>query len=252
MISTQSNAERAAAVLVDEVEAARRGREETIGELFDLLLCRLRLHGAGRGAGLELGREGGLDRLLPLVLVDVPVAVRVEHEQRGLEARRDQQVLEVLVAAVVEEVDHFFISAHGADNLSLLKRPAPVPVDEAEGLAGRVEELLGEFAVGRGRGPRPPLLLGLELLDALREAPVDGLLPARETTSDERYETRRRTPRDAPLVGVDLATLIRVQDLQGLLQPRRVEQKLQVLLAARLEELDDFLRGRTKREAVVG
>ena len=32
------------------------------------------------------------------------VAVRVEHEQRGLEARRDQQVLEVLVAAVVEKL----------------------------------------------------------------------------------------------------------------------------------------------------
>ena len=178
--------------------------------------------------------------------------VYIEYEQRGLEARRDQQVLEVLVAAVVEEVDHFFISAHGTNNLSLLERPAPVPVDEAEGLASRVEELLGEFAVGRGRGPRPPLLLGLELLDALREAPVDGLLPARETTSDEQYETRWRTPCDAPLVGVDLSTLIRVQDLQGLLQPRRVEQKLQVLLAARLEELDNFLRGRTKREAVVG
>ena len=28
----------------------------------------------------------------------------IEHEQRGLEARRDQQVLEVLVAAVVEKL----------------------------------------------------------------------------------------------------------------------------------------------------
>ena len=69
---------------------------------------------------------------------------------------------------------------------------------------------------------------------------------------DRVMSVMERTPRDVPLVGVDLATLIRVQDLQGLLQPRRVEQKLQVLLAARLEELDDFLRGRTKREAVVG
>ena len=70
MISTQSNAERPAAVLVDELEAARRGREERVGELFDLLLRRLRLHGAGRGAGLELGREGGLDRVLPARNVD--------------------------------------------------------------------------------------------------------------------------------------------------------------------------------------
>ena len=43
-------------------------------------------------------------RNAPLLLVDVAVAVRVEHEQRGLEARRDQQVLEVLVAAVVEKL----------------------------------------------------------------------------------------------------------------------------------------------------
>ena len=30
--------------------------------------------------------------------------VYIEHEQRGFEARRDQQVLEVLVAAVVEKL----------------------------------------------------------------------------------------------------------------------------------------------------
>ena len=46
---------------------------------------------------------------------------------------------------------------------------------------------------------------------------------------------------DAPLVGVDLAALVRVQDLQGFLQPRRVQQKLQVLLAARRQEFYNFL-----------
>ena len=66
---------------------------------------------------------------------------------------------------------------------------------------------------------------------------ASSLRAERRQTNDTK---RGRTPRDAPLVGVDLSTLIRVQDLQGLLQPRRVEQKLQVLLAARLEELDDF------------
>ena len=45
---------------------------------------------------------------------------------------------------------------------------------------------------------------------------------------------------DAPLVGVDLAALVRVQDLQGFLQPRRVQQKLQVLLAARRQEFYNF------------
>ena len=72
---------------------------------------------ARRGAGLELGREGGLDGVLPFLFINMPVTVRVEHEQRGLEARRDQQVLEILVAAVVEEVDHFLVSAHGANDL---------------------------------------------------------------------------------------------------------------------------------------
>ena len=94
------------------------------------------------------------------------------------------QASQVEGRAVVGRRVRDLVCAHGANNLRLLERPAPVLVDEAEGLASRVEELLGEFGVGRGRGPRPPLLLGLELLDALREAPVDGLLPARETTSD--------------------------------------------------------------------
>ena len=68
MISTQSHAERAPAVLVDEVEAARRGREETIGELLDLLLRRLGLHFAlGRAVG-QLVRQRDLDGLLPALL----------------------------------------------------------------------------------------------------------------------------------------------------------------------------------------
>ena len=54
-------------------------------------------------------------RNAPLVAVDLAVAVRVQLREGRLEARRDQQVLEVLVAAVREEVDHFFISADGRD-----------------------------------------------------------------------------------------------------------------------------------------
>ena len=50
-----------------------------------------------------------------------------------------------------------------------------------------------------------------------------------------------RTPRDAPLLLVDLAGVVRVQNFERLLQPRRVEQKLQVLLAARRQELNDLL-----------
>ena len=47
-----------------------------------------------------------------------------------------------------------------------------------------------------------------------------------------------RTPRDAPLVDVELAGAVRVEVVQRLLEARGHEQKLQVLLAARLQEVD--------------
>ena len=50
-----------------------------------------------------------------------------------------------------------------------------------------------------------------------------------------------RTPRDAPLVDVDFARPVGVQGLERLLEARRVQQEHQVLLAARLEERNDFL-----------
>ena len=52
-----------------------------------------------------------------------------------------------------------------------------------------------------------------------------------------------KTPPDAPLLLVDLAGVVRVQDFEGLLQPRRVEEELQIFLAARRQEPDDFLVG---------
>ena len=59
------NAERAAAVLVDELEAALGGGKELARELGDLLQCGLALRLAGRGALLELVRERLLDTFLP-------------------------------------------------------------------------------------------------------------------------------------------------------------------------------------------
>ena len=52
-----------------------------------------------------------------------------------------------------------------------------------------------------------------------------------------------RTPPDVPLLFVDLAGVVRVQDFERLLQPRRVEEELQIFLAARRQEPDDFLVG---------
>ena len=45
----------------------------------------------------------------------------------------------------------------------------------------------------------------------------------------------------APLVDVDLAVLRRVQGIERPVQSLRLEQKLQILLAAVLEEVDDLL-----------
>ena len=49
----------------------------------------------------------------PLVRVDGAVVIRVHLRERGLEARRDQQVLEVFVATVGEELDHLSVRPDG-------------------------------------------------------------------------------------------------------------------------------------------
>ena len=105
------------------------------------------------------------------------VAIRVHLLERRLEARRHQQVLEVRVAAGLEELDHLLVVLHGINNFSLLERAAPVGVDHAENLTSRVQELYRKFLVGRGRRLGAPLLLGRQLLQALRQAALDGLVP---------------------------------------------------------------------------
>ena len=68
-------------------------------------------------------------RNAPLDHVDVPVPIGVEHGERRLEARRDQQVLEVFIAAVDEEFYHFLVILHGVDNFRLLQVARLVHVD---------------------------------------------------------------------------------------------------------------------------
>jgi hypothetical protein len=57
--------QRSAAVLVDELEALPGGGKELAGKLRNLLLRRLRLRLAGRGALLELVLQRDLDACLP-------------------------------------------------------------------------------------------------------------------------------------------------------------------------------------------
>ena len=126
-------------------------------------------------------------RSAPLALINVAVAIRIQLLERGLEARRHQQILEVRVAAGLEELDDLIIILHGVNHFGLLERAAAVGVDHAEDRARRVQELDAELLVRPLRRALAPLLLDLELLDALREAPVDGFLPARETRRRRRW-----------------------------------------------------------------
>ena len=54
-------------------------------------------------------------RSAPLVDVDVPVAIRVHLGKRLVEARRDQQVLQVFVAAVDEKFDNLLVALDSLD-----------------------------------------------------------------------------------------------------------------------------------------
>ena len=71
----------------------------------------------------------------PLVRVDGAVVIRVHRREGGLEARRHQQVLEVLVAAVHEEVNDLLVAANGDNHLLLLERAGLVDVDHLEHLS---------------------------------------------------------------------------------------------------------------------
>ena len=152
-------------IFIDELEAAPRGVLEVERERRDLRRRRLGLRLALGLALFQLGRQRDLDALLPFTLIDVAIAIRIQLLERGLEARRHQQVLEVRVAAGLEELDHLLVVLHGINNFSLLERAAPVGVDHAEDGARRVQELYRKFLVRPLRRALAPLLLDLELLD---------------------------------------------------------------------------------------
>ena len=96
-------------------EALPGGVQELARELGDLLRGGLGLGLARLGALRELVPQRRLDRVFPLIAINLAVAVRVQLREGRLEARRHQQVLEVLIAAVREEVDHFLVRADGCD-----------------------------------------------------------------------------------------------------------------------------------------
>ena len=111
--------------------------------------------------------------------VELPGLVGIQGIESFVEARRVQQELQVLFAAVFEEVDDFFVLLHGFDDLRLFERARVVFVDHNKALPGGVQELAREL----GDLLRGGLGLGLARLGALRELVpqrrLDRLLPAR-------------------------------------------------------------------------
>ena len=73
----------------------------------------------------------------PLVAVDGSIVVRVHRREGRLEARGHEQVLQVLVAAVGQEIYYFFVRSDGVHDLLFLERAGLVLVDHLEDLAGR-------------------------------------------------------------------------------------------------------------------
>ena len=115
----------------------------------------------------------------PLRKINFARSIGIKLRERGLEASRHQQVLEVRVAAVDEELDDALVALDGRDDLLLLERAAAVVVDHLENFTSRVQELRAELGVRAEGRPFPPLALHCQLLQALREAALDGLVPAR-------------------------------------------------------------------------
>ena len=84
-------------------EALPGGVEELARELGDLLRGGLGLGLARLGALRELVPQRRLDRVFPLIAINLAVAVRVQLRERRLEARRHQQVCLLYTSDAADE-----------------------------------------------------------------------------------------------------------------------------------------------------
>ena len=121
--------------------------------------------------------KNGTPRTVPLRKINFARPIRVELRERRFQTSRHQQILEVRVAAVDEEVDDLLVRLDGRGDLVLRERARVVLVDHHEDLARGEQEFGRKGLVLRGRGALAALALVGELLEALRQAPADRLLP---------------------------------------------------------------------------
>ena len=156
----------------------------------------------------------------PLRKINFARPIRVELRERGLEARRHQQELQVRLAAVLQEVLHRLIGRHAVHDLRFGERARVVLVDHQETFSSGVEELGREGLDLRAVRRLRLLALDAALLELGLEGQLDGLLP---------------------LHGIDLARSIGIKRLQRRLEARRHQQVLEVRVAAVVQESNNFL-----------
>ena len=79
-----------------------------------------------RAAGVRGGerqtndtKPGRTPRDAPLLAVHLSTLIRVQDLERLLQARRVEQELQVVFAAIGQEVDNFFVRGAGGDDLTL-------------------------------------------------------------------------------------------------------------------------------------
>ena len=178
-----------------------------------------------------------------------------------------QQELQVLFAAVFEEVDDFFVLLHGSDDLGLFERARVVLVDHNKALPGSLRAgpsvTYAKASDAGSRAFRNSLVnLAISFAAALAWASralarcaslfrsavsIASSLRGTPTGEPRRRHRRVEVPpppssglRNAPLVAVDLAVAVRVQLRERRLEARRHQQVLQILIAAVREEVDHF------------
>ena len=112
------------------------------------------------------------------VYVQFAVLARIQSVQARLEALRHEQKLQVLLAARLEEGDHFSVLLDGSHNFALVQGPALIFVDELEAAPRGVLEVERERRDLRRRRLGLRLALGLALFQLGRQRDLDALLPA--------------------------------------------------------------------------
>ena len=112
------------------------------------------------------------------VYVQFAVLARVERVEARLEALRHEQKLQVLLAARLEEGNHFSVLLDGSHNFALVQGPAFVFVDELEAAPRGVLEVERERRDLFGCRLGLCFALGLALFQLGRQRDLDALLPA--------------------------------------------------------------------------